>query len=442
MEKTIHRRPGKWTALTACLLALFLSAGATLFRMGDYGGVIPDRVTVAGYPVGGLTAEQAEEYLKEALGESWGEQSVLLCRGDRLVLQARRKELGAQLDLSMAAKEAAALGTGGGIWKQMCRGISRLWGGPETDITPRVTIDVQTLSVTAPLEAQNAWYDEDSGQIMEGHPGLTIATDQLAATLAGQLEGVVQFQVDLVYPEIDADTLVAALFRDVLSTYTTQVGGSDVRRGNVALAASALNGTVLQPGEVFDFDQTVGERTEAAGYGMAPSFLDGEVVDTVGGGVCQVSSTLYAAALEADLTIRSRSPHRYAVSYLPAGLDAAVSWGGPVFRFENTGDYPLRIDAGVENGTLRVTLVGTKTEDTYIEMETETTEVLPYTTRYVETEELEPGEEQTVQEGIDGMVVESYRCRYRDDGTLLSRTLEAVSRYGSREKVVEVGAEP
>ena len=114
MEKAVGQFPKKRGALAACLLALLLSAVATLCQMGEYGGVIPRRVTVAGYPVGGPTAEQAAEYLEERLAEPWGEQPVLLCRGDRLVLEVKRGELGAALNLRTAARQAAALGTGGG----------------------------------------------------------------------------------------------------------------------------------------------------------------------------------------------------------------------------------------------------------------------------------------------------------------------------------------
>ena len=426
--------------LWACLGALALSLAATICSLGDYGGVIPGRVTVAGYPVGGLTAAEARRQLEQALGERWGEGQVSLCRGDQLILTLQRRELGAAPDFVGAAEQAAALGTGGTLWQRFCRGVSRLWGGPAADILPEVSVDTAVLETAVPLQAQNAWYDEESGQIMEGHIGISLDVSALAESLEqAPLGGGVQLQVELLQPEVNAAALGECLFRDVLSTYSTQVGGSAVRQGNVDLSAQAVNGTVLQSGEVFDFDAVAGERTEEAGYGPAPSYLEGELVETVGGGVCQTAGTLYAAALYADLHIISRSAHTYAVDYLPPGLDAAVSWGGPAFRFENNTGYPLQIRAWVSEGELTVQLVGTRTGEAGVEIESEVLEEIPYETRTVETADLSPGERQVVQAGQPGAVVQTWRVRRRSDGALLSRQAEAVSRYRSREEVVLVG---
>lgn len=442
MDKRMKRRLSlpRRAALGACLGAMALSLLATVWYLGDYGGVIPPRVTVSGYPVGGLTAEEAREQLERALGERWGEGQVSLCQGDRLILALQRRELGAAPDFAAAAEQAAALGSGGSLWDRFRRGLSRLWGGPRADLAPPVSIDPETLAAAVPLQPRDAWYDEASEQIAEGHVGLSFQIPDLERALAAAPpEGGLRFQVEVLQPRVDAADLKECLFRDVLSTYVTQVGGSAARQENVARSAAAINGTVLQNGETFDFDETVGERTEAAGYGPAPSYLEGALVETVGGGVCQTAGTLYAATLYAGLEIRSRSAHTYAVSYLPLGLDAAVSWGGPALRFQNSTGYPLKLETWVAEGELTVRLVGTRTEDLTVEIETEVLEETPYTTRTEETADLCRGERQVAQAGQNGYTVRTWRVLRRPDGTQLSRREVAVSRYRSREEVVMLG---
>ena len=140
--------------------------------------------------------------------------------------------------------------------------------------------------------------------------------------------GAVRLPVEVRQPEISAEHLREALFRDVLGTYQTEVGGSASRRGNVALSAAAVDATVLLPGETFDYNQVVGERTRARGYGAAPAYVNGETVEEIGGGICQTSSTLYAAALLADLQITARSAHRYVSSLVRRGIAGTASYGG------------------------------------------------------------------------------------------------------------------
>lgn len=147
----------------------------------------------------------------------------------------------------------------------------------------------------------------------------------------------------------------------VLGTCTTSYSASNKNRStNIRLAATAINGTVLQPGESFSFNQVVGKRTAARGYKVAGIFSGGKADTGIGGGICQVSSTLFNAALLSNMTITSRTSHGLAVSYLPAGRDATVSWGGPEFKFKNSLSYPVKITAGYDSikGILTINILG------------------------------------------------------------------------------------
>ena len=236
-----------------------------------------------------------------------------------------------------------------------------------------------------------------------------------------------------------AQELEAVLFRDVLSTTTTNVSGTSVRKGNVKLAGQAVNGTVLNHGDVFDYNKVVGKRTTERGYGEAATYVNGETVNTVGGGICQVSSTIYLATLLANLEIVERYNHRFYPGYITLGMDATVSWGGPEFRFKNNTGYPIRIDVGYANSKLTVTIVGTKTDDTYVKMTYDLLGTTKYETEYVETEELPWGEQRQKQNGYTGYEVISYRNVYKGDGTLLSSNVEAKSNYKSRNQIILSG---
>ncbi|NLX77754.1 MAG: VanW family protein [Clostridiaceae bacterium] len=144
---------------------------------------------------------------------------------------------------------------------------------------------------------------------------------------------------------------------NVISSFTTKIYDKDKHRvNNIKLAAEDLDKTVIEPGEVFSFNETVGRRTREKGYEEAPIFVDGEKSKGVGGGVCQVSTTLYNAALEADLEIVERHRHSRKVSYVPEGKDAAVVYNSKDLRFKNTRDYPIEIRISVSEDKIHVTL--------------------------------------------------------------------------------------
>jgi len=236
-----------------------------------------------------------------------------------------------------------------------------------------------------------------------------------------------------------AQELEAVLFRDVLSTTTTNVSGSSARKGNVKLAGAAVNGTILNDGDIFDYNQVVGKRTTERGFGEAATYVNGETVNTVGGGICQVSSTIYLATLLANLEIVERYNHRFYPGYITMGMDATVSWGGPEFRFKNNTGYPIRIDVSYANSKLTVTMVGTKVDDTYVKMTYEQLSTTSYETEYVNDPTLPYGTQRQKQNGYTGREVVSYRNVYKGDGTLISSKMEAKSSYKSRNQIILVG---
>ncbi|MBQ7692095.1 MAG: VanW family protein [Oscillospiraceae bacterium] len=147
-------------------------------------------------------------------------------------------------------------------------------------------------------------------------------------------------------PAVTAAELEAALYRDLLGSQQTYYYGSTPERiNNIRLAASKLDGLILLPGETFSYNDTVGQRTQEAGFQYADAYSDGQVVAELGGGICQVSSTLYSATMYARLKTVVRQNHYFKVGYLDYGLDATVSWRQPDFKFRNNFDYPIKLAA-------------------------------------------------------------------------------------------------
>ena len=289
--------------------------------------------------------------------------------------------------------------------------------------------------------AEDAAWDEE-GRVTPEKPGRSF--DFLAAQASAEAlsEGeTLVIPLEEVPPAVTAEMLRALLYRDELGSYVTELSGTETRIGNIRLAAKALDGCLLLPGEEFSFNGRIGQRTEEAGYGSALSYVDGEVVSEVGGGICQLSSTLYCTCLLADLEVSFRTNHRYYQSYVPPGLDATVSWGWPDFNFVNSTDYPLRIEASCEDGSLKVALRGTQTKEGHTELRWEVLETVAAGTVYREDPALAPGQSTVADWGREGMTVQTWRVKYDGEGNLLEKIPEARSVYAARDKVVLVAPE-
>ena len=276
-------------------------------------------------------------------------------------------------------------------------------------------VDLQSIYDEVYTAPQDAAVDpENDYAIVPSEDGVSFDIDAAQAALEAAAPGeTVTVELIATEPDLTTAELEELLFRDELGSYSTKVSGSSGRRQNVRLAAEFCDGVILMPGEVFSYNDVVGERTTARGFSAAPAYLNGETVQEVGGGICQVSSTLYAACLYSNLEIVNRVNHTYASSYIGLGMDATVSWGGPEYEFRNNTDYPIRVDASYSGGRLTISIQGTKTDDVRVEITSETLEVLPAKT----------------SSGHTGYKVQTYRNLYDGDGNLISSTPEAYSHY-------------
>ena len=154
-------------------------------------------------------------------------------------------------------------------------------------------------------------------------------------------------------------------FPNLLGSWSTKYVNNPDRTTNLRLAANKIDGTVIMPGEIFSYNKVVGKRTIAAGYKNAAIYQDGEVTDGLGGGICQISTTLYNAAIDAGMLIEERRNHMFVPTYADAGKDATVVWGSTDFKFENRRAYPIKIETSVTGGVASVKIYGLKTDEEY-----------------------------------------------------------------------------
>ncbi len=261
-------------------------------------------------------------------------------------------------------------------------------------------------------------------------------------------------QLKITKPKVTIDQIGPEAFPDQLSTFKTRYDASDKdRTTNLILACKKLDGKVIMPGETFSYNSTLGPRSTATGYKNAKVYENGEVVDGIGGGICQISSTLYNAALMADMQIIERRNHQFVTSYVGAGRDATVVYGltdfkfkntrkYPIkdFKFKNTRKYPIKLKASSVSGIATISIFGIKEEEreyTYT-FKTNTISTIPFTTKYVEDASLKPGQEVVKQKGANGLVTQTYMTKMKN-GKVISSQLLSKDTYSAMQKIIRRG---
>jgi len=301
------------------------------------------------------------------------------------------------------------------------------------------SVNLESLYDAIHTEPVEAVYDRTTGQVTQSKVGLSFdiksAQQMLDAAKPGSTVFIPLIRTE---PAVSTEQLQAMLFRDVLSEKATYVDGTSNRVHNVKLASQALDGTILNPGDVFSYNETLGERTREKGYKEAGAYVNGNVVQEVGGGICQGSSTLYYCVLYADLEVVERSNHMFTVGYLPLGHDATVNWGTVDFKFKNNTDYPIKIEAIYKDRFLTIRLLGTKTHTNRVEIKYEVISSTEIKTVQKEDPSIEPGTSKVSQAGHKGYVVDTYKYIYDENNNLISKTYIKRSSYKMQEREVLV----
>lgn len=302
-------------------------------------------------------------------------------------------------------------------------------------------IEIDTIYQEVKKDPKDAYYTENPFTIHPHEDGIdfAITLEEARKILSEEKE---EYEIPLKYtaPAKTTKDIGAEAFPNLLSSFSTRYdAGNYNRTRNLELASEKINGTVLLPGEEFSYNKVVGERTIAAGYKEAAIYSGGQVVDGLGGGICQISSTLYNAVVQANLEILERSNHQFKTSYVDAGKDATVVYGSIDFRFKNTRQYPVKIVSSVNGGIAEMKIFGVKEDIEYdIKIETEILTAIPFSVKYIEDSSLDAGVERVKQYGTPGCKSVAYKvCRL--NGAVVSKTVLSKDTYSAMTKIIRRG---
>lgn len=227
--------------------------------------------------------------------------------------------------------------------------------------------DLESIYTETTVAAVNDTIDKESYTVIPGSYGYGFGISAAQQLVNAAEEGeTIMIPLHYEKPEIFGEEVY---FQDVLGSCETVLNTNENRNNNLRKVCEILNGMIIQPGEEFSYNDTIGERTKERGFFPAPAYAGNTLVDSIGGGVCQGSSTLYYCCLLADLEVTDRINHGYVARYLPMGMDATVNWNGPDYKFRNNTHFPIKIQAEVSDGYVKMKLLGVDEKDYYIEME-------------------------------------------------------------------------
>jgi vancomycin resistance protein YoaR len=297
-------------------------------------------------------------------------------------------------------------------------------------------IDVDAIHSDIYKAPQDAYFSTDPYVVYPHVVGVDFDVDKVKKLIASNPDDEeYDIKLTLTTPNKTTNDIGYEAFPNVLATFSTKYATSNTARTtNLKLAAGKINGTVVMPGDTFSYNKVVGKRTVAAGYQEAAVFENGTVTNGLGGGICQISTTLYDAVLFSNLEIVERRNHMFIPSYVDGGWDATVVWGSTDFKFKNNRDYPIKIETSVSGGIATVTIYGLKTDDDYeISLETETVKTIPFSTTYQSNSSYKSGS--IIQSGKDGSVVDTYKI-YKKNGVEVKREKISRDTYSAQNKII------
>ncbi|ACX52536.1 VanW family protein [Ammonifex degensii KC4] len=441
-------RRAVWVGAGIFFLLLLATAQLTYYdKTGCPAGTIPAGVYIDGHYVGGKTAGEVAAWLNRR-------EKDLLARTVKVECASREwrvplAELGVKLDRSVL-EEALAVGhrgwLGQRLWERWRVGREGLHLPLKFSVDrQRLVSTLQDLTRELTVPPQNAAFrvlPDDTITIIPSREGkcadVEVAYPQLLAILNEGREPVIKLPLKPIPPAHTTEDVKNMGLDCLLAQFTTKFDPSNANRVyNISVAATAFNGLLVAPGEVVSFNRVVGPRSTKAGYKEAPTIIEDRFVDTVGGGVCQVSTTLYNAVLLAGLKVVERYAHSLPVGYVPLGRDATVSYGGFDFKFQNNTNKYLYLRTLVGPDFLTVKIYGNHNFKRRVEIRTWVTEEIPFKVVRKEDPDLEKGKEIVKQKGQKGYRVSAERIVW--EGGKARREVLPSSYYKPVDEIVVVG---
>lgn len=379
--------------MLACLAVVLGFGIRHLYLMISVGAFNPtyvDNIAIYGVSLAGCDREEGKALIL-ALEEEWKNEVYTFSYRNQS-WNFSRSMVDADMECESRLEQAWNLGHIGSLSERK-RQIDALARNPQ-NLMPTLSYDEQKLDAfvdeicaAIDVEPVDAVVVPDVNQplvISESSTGLRVDREQLKTQLVTLIQtgqSDTALPVDTLFPNVSSDQLS---FQQIAYCQTDTTFRNSASRSNVRLALNAFNGLVVQPGESCDFNEIVGPRTEKRGFQKAIEFAGDETVEGIGGGVCQASTTLYNALVQADMTILERRQHGMTVSYAEPSLDAAVSENGKNLIFKNETDYPIYIYTSVDSEWAKVTIYGHRPDYRYVLENVITEENIPSTRKIAE----------------------------------------------------------
>jgi len=426
----------KWGIVALISLGILAAVILNLFKYNNFENTFLPGVTIGGYQVAGMNMNEAAAMLDNKLKQVYSQTVIFSYNGyeETVTLGSLCRPIDtAKLVRNVWNEEKSEK------WYERIYdpdGESRNVYPAEFEYLPEARTNLeQKWNQTWGSDFRDAEIEVDAARglvVKPGVPGMKVNAEKTFKDLPKEVSAVpaeirLPIVIEKAYPQIDEETLANM---GELAVYTTNFKTWEINRShNLYTAASRLNGAVVAPQEVFSFNKQVGMRTSALGYRDAKVIVGGKYEDGLGGGVCQVSSTLYNAVLLAGMDIVERSNHNLSVSYVPLGQDATVVYGALDFKFKNNTGYPVYIRAVTGGGQLTVNIYGDLAYKKNIKVYSVVDQVFPYGTTTEVDPALEPGTEKVDVYGHPGYVVRSFRTFYDKAGKKEKTEQLATDRY-------------
>ena len=309
----------------------------------------------------------------------------------------------------------------------------------ETYLSEPGEINIEQIYQEVHTEVKDAYYTTNPFKVYPEVNGIDFDLDNAKGILKEEKEEyIIPLQITKANKTIS--DIGTEAFPDKLSIFSTRYDATNLTRTtNLKVAVSKINDVVVMPGETFSYNKTLGKRTAEAGYKDAAGYAGGKVVQMIGGGICQISTTLYDAVVYANLDIVERHNHAFTTSYAGAGKDATVVYGSLDFQFKNTREYPIKIKASLQSGIATVSIYGIKEENEYeVEISTTILNYIPYNVVYEDDASLEVGTEKVTQNGQKGCRSITYKI-LKQNGQEVSRSVLSTDTYSAMNKYITRG---
>lgn len=427
-----------------CIITIILvTIGNWIFN----GSRIFPNIFIESVDVGGLTPEEAKVKVKRIFEKEIDSFRKELVYKDSS-WQLSYEDLGLYYLFDDYIDKAYGVGRSGNYYERIKK-INNLRKNPEIirlepyynpseieNVIKNISQTVNKPSIDAEINRKNGTFI-----IKKEVLGVEVDENALRESIVGAIgnfnNDTIHIPVKNTTPEIIEEDL--STIQDLIGEYVTTFNSQEKGRSeNIKLAVNSINNMLLMPGDEFSFNESTGPRSAEEGYKEAPVIVNGELVPGIGGGICQVSTTLYQATLRSDVEVTSRRNHGRPVGYVPIGQDATVAYGYIDFKFRNNKDYPIYIESYINGEQVHVKLYSKKTNNMSIDLESEIIEVVKPEMEVKKDPNMDVGERRINKAGKKGYRVVTYKV-YLQDGKELKKEVISKDYYPPRDGIVIEG---